>query len=84
MSQRRIELIEVRPGDWTVIADGAFADRLCDDEALGVIAAAIYSNRPRLPYVRSYEEWVWFQRRYMSETFVAPAALLTWNGRPLQ
>ncbi len=82
--QRRIELIETRPGDWTVIAGERFADRLCDDEALGVVAAAIYGHRQRLPYVKDYAEWVWWQQRYMKETFTPPVALLSWNGRPLQ
>lgn len=84
MSQRRIELIDTGKG-WTVIVGGMFADHLCDDEALGVVAAAIYSNRPRLPYVRTYAEWVDWELRFRGgDPVVPPAALLTWNGRPLQ
>lgn len=84
MTQRRIELIEVAPHNWTVIVDGQFADRLCDDEALGVVAAAIYGHRDRLLYVRDYAAWVWWQRRYMSESFSPPVGLISWSGRPVQ
>lgn len=76
-----IELIEPEPGHFTVIVGGRFADHLCRDEALGVVAAALYAGATGLPYLRTYEEWEYWDRKYRrsGEAF-APAALLTWHG----
>jgi hypothetical protein len=77
----KIELLEVRPGDYTVIVSGqGFADRLCRDEALGVVAACLYGAKP--PYLRTYEQWVAWEIKYLREPIVQPVALLgcnTWS-----
>lgn len=79
-----LELIQTERGYFTVIVDGQFADRLCPDEALGVVAAAIYRGCTRLPYVQSYEQWDRFDQRYRHKDDPRPptAGLLTWNGSP--
>ena len=78
-----IEVLKV-DGSFTVIVDGKFADHLCPDEALGVVAAAIFSGFTRIPYVKSYEEWDRWERKYRCKVEPLPpiAGLLTWNGRP--
>ena len=52
------------------------------DEALGVVAAALYGGASRPPYVKSYEAWAAFEERYGPKPArpVVPAALLSWNG----
>ena len=51
-------------GGWTVIVDDLFAEGLGKDEALGVVASALFSCKPI--FVCSYEEWVqqtrWWNR----------------------
>jgi hypothetical protein len=76
MSTTLLELLEVAPGDFTVIHNGRFADRLCRDEALGVIAAVLFSANPPA-YMKTYEQWVRWQKRYSSDPPAAPAGLLT-------
>ena len=81
MASLHIELIESEPGNFTVIVGGLFADMLCRDEALGVIAAALFVGQTRLPYLKSYVEWDFWNRKYRAGNHQAPAALLSWNGR---
>jgi hypothetical protein len=79
----RLELLEVRQGDYTVIVDGkGFADRLNRDEALGVVAACLFGVQP--PYLHTYEQWVARERKYRhpEEPYPQPVALLgcnTWS-----
>lgn len=90
----RVELLQVdrsdhgyTTSDYTVIVDGkGFADRLCRDEALGVIAACLFGVKP--PYLQTYEQWVHSTRKYRDkdEPYPEPVALLgcnTWaHGAP--
>lgn len=78
-----IELIEPEQGHFTVIVGGRFADHLCRDEALGIVAAALFGGQQGpLPYLRTYEQWDYWDREYRRKgaAFV-PAALLTWRGK---
>ncbi len=77
----RIELIETEPGHFTVIAGDRFADHLMRDEALGVIAAALFSGGGAAPYLKTYEQWSAWDAKYRSPQ-PKPAALLTWNNAP--
>jgi hypothetical protein len=47
----RIELFEVDRGDYCVIVGDMIAKSLSRDEALGVIAAAIYNPEKMPPYL---------------------------------
>lgn len=77
-----IELIETGAGGgFTVIVNGQFADMLCRDEALGVIAAALFTGCKRLPYLQTYEQWDAQDRRWRENERAPITALLTWNGR---
>lgn len=76
-----IELFEPEPGHFTVICGGKFADRLCRDEALGVIAAALFCGAIRPPYLHTYAEWDRWDRHYGSQTRQPITALLAWSGR---
>ena len=62
----KIEMRSEGPkGTWTVVVDDLFADHLAPDEALGVVAAALFSGSPKKhPFLRSYESWLWFEKRY--------------------
>lgn len=80
-----IELLKTSDAGYTVIVDGLFCDLLAPDEALGVVAAAIFAGVKRVPYVRSYAEWDRWERKYHTrpEDQRPPlAGLLTWNGSP--
>lgn len=51
----KLELIETADNCYTVIVGDVFADGLCIDEALGVVASALF--RPdRILYVKTYEQ----------------------------
>jgi len=58
----KIEVFETDPGYYTAIVDSEFADGLTKDEALGVVASALFSSRPI--FVRSYEEWVRWHEQF--------------------
>lgn len=73
----RIELFKTEEAGYTVIVNGRFADRLCPDEALGVVAAALYAGAQRIPYITSYEEWLARERRYRVNDIEPVAGLLT-------
>lgn len=75
-----IELIEVEHGGYTVLAGERFADHLCRDEALGVIAGLLFSGITP-PYLRTYEQWAAWQRRHTRAGLQPITALLTWNGQ---
>lgn len=78
----KIEVLNIAGAGYTVIVDGLFSDQLGKDEALGVVAAALFSGASRIPYVKSYEEWARFNAMFgpkPHKPFV-PAALLSWNG----
>lgn len=77
-----LELLETEPGHFTVIAGGRFADHLMRDEALGVIAASLFGGKGPAPYLKSYVEWDWWDRKYRNKERREPTALLAWNGRP--
>lgn len=81
MPKIRIELIEVEPNYFTVIVGDRFADQLCRDEALGVIAGALFCKTKEPPFLKTYAQWsAWDQRyRHNGQQF-QPAALLAWNG----
>lgn len=76
-----IELLEPEPGWFTVIVGDRFADKLGRDEALGVVAAALFAGTRGLPYVRTYEQWADWDLRFRCNEFKPPIALLSWNGR---
>jgi hypothetical protein len=81
----KLELLEPQPGRYTVIVDGyGFADQLCRDEALGVVAACLFGAKP--PYLHTYEQWVAWERKYRhpDEPYPQPAALLGCNTWSLQ
>lgn len=75
----RLELLETEPGSFTVICDGQFADRLCRDEAMGVLAGALFCNTQRPPFLKTYAQWDAWNRRYAlpTDNHRAPVALLT-------
>lgn len=75
-----IELIEVERGGFTVLAGERFADHLCRDEALGVIAGLLFSGITP-PYLHTYVQWDAWHRRYCRDSVQPITALLTWNGR---
>lgn len=77
-SMLRCELLQTEHG-FTVICGGRFADRLCRDEALGVIAGALYSGAANAPYLKTYEQWDWFERKYARAERPAVAGLLTFR-----
>ena len=74
-----VELIETESGFFSVIVGDRFADMLARDEALGVIAAALFGGRGQLPYLKDYVTWDWWDRKYRSATRREPVALLSWN-----
>lgn len=50
-------ILLIRSGDnrWTAVVDGdRYADGLCNDECLGVVASTIYGGK--IPYVRTPRE----------------------------
>jgi hypothetical protein len=71
-----LELIETEPCFFTVIWRDRFAANLCRDEALGAVAAALFSGQ-RVPFLRTYEEWTAWNRRYCPAQLAVPAGLLT-------
>lgn len=77
-----VEILEPEPGNFTVIVGDLFADHLCRDEALGVVAGALFCNTKPPPYLKTYSEWsLWDQRyRQHDQKPFLPAALLNWNG----
>ena len=80
MDGLRLELIESESGFFSVIVGDRFADMLCRDEALGVIAAALFGGHGQMPYLKTYEMWTWWDRKYRSATRREPVALLSWYG----
>lgn len=57
--------IEITPsvgGGFTAIVDGKFAEGLTPDEALGVVASALFGPYPI--YVRTYEEWYRWREKW--------------------
>lgn len=77
-----VELFEPQPGHFTVIVGDKFADHLCRDEALAVVAGALYCNTSAPPFLKTYAEWArWDQRfRQPDRQPFKPAALLTYQG----
>lgn len=73
---KKIEILKTESQGLTVIVDDKFADYLCVDEALGCVAAALFGGMSRVPYVRTYEEWVGWQKRYDTNRFRTPIALI--------
>lgn len=69
----KIVIIETGNNSYTAIVDGEFADRLTKDEVLGVVASALFAERPL--FVRTYEQWHAWNIRY-GERPVEPAGLL--------
>lgn len=59
---KRIEITEIGSGEYTVRVDNLFADHLTRDEVLGVVASALFSEK--IMYVKTYEQWVYWQERY--------------------
>lgn len=59
----KIEILQTGDNDYTVIVDDKFADRLCVDEALGVVASALFTNKVPL-FIKTYEAWHYLQKRY--------------------
>ena len=53
----KIEIERRDANDYYVRVDDWFADRLGVDEALGVVASALFRTTGRPLFVRSYEEW---------------------------
>ena len=77
------ETTGVDPQNLTVIVDGRFVDHLCLDEALGVVASALFSGRDDLPYVKTYAAWdAWDKHFRRGGTPVQIAGFLTCGGRP--
>lgn len=78
-----IELIEPEPGHFTLIVGDKFADHLSRDEALAVVAGALFCNTSAPPFLKTYAEWAWWDTRYNqpNQQPFQPAALLAWNGR---
>lgn len=76
-----VELIETERGSFTVVAGEKFADRLGRDEALGVLAALLFGGVQALPYMRTYDQWLAWHRRYCAPDIQEPVALLSWYGR---
>ena len=74
-----IEMFETAPGQFTVILGDLFADRLGRDEALAVVAGALFCGTAAPPFVRTYECWSAWQERYCDRKPFRPAALLSWN-----
>jgi hypothetical protein len=78
----RIELIEPEPGHFTVIVGDKFADHLGRDEALAVVAGALFCNTTAPPFLKTYREWAWWDQQYRQprgQPF-KPEALLSWRG----
>jgi hypothetical protein len=77
-----VELLEPEPGHFTVIVGGKFADHLCRDEALAVVAGALYCGTSAPPFLKSYSEWARWDQRYRQPAGqpFKPAALLTYQG----
>lgn len=78
----RIELLEPEPGTFTVIVGDLFADNLGRDEALAVVAGALFCNTKAPPFLKTYREWSFWDERYRQPDRkpFKPAALLAWNG----
>lgn len=74
-----IELIETGPKYFTVICGERFADHLACDEALGVVAAALFGGQQHLPFLKTYVEWDQWDRLYRADGRRPVAALLAWN-----
>lgn len=56
----RIEVVKHPKRGFTVIVDEKFADELTIDEALGVVASALFALKPM--YVVDYETWLMRER----------------------
>ena len=72
MKFQRIEILMTGDNSYTAVVDGLFADHLIKDEALAVVAAALFSDHSLPPFVRSYESWDWWQRRYSPHDYTPP------------
>lgn len=59
---------------YTVIVDGMFARNLCVEEALGVVASALY-GKGRPQFVKTYEEELAW-RKWAGYTDPEPVAML--------
>ena len=72
----KIELVERRPGCFFVRIGDLFSDELGADEALGVIASALFNREAKPPYIGSYEDWFYWNKRYCPSNIQEPVALL--------
>ena len=78
----RIELLEPEPGHFTVVVGDRFADHLMRDEALAVVAGALFCNTHEPPFLKTYEQWARWDQRYRQpegQPF-KPHAIITWRG----
>lgn len=65
----------------TVVIDGRlFAEGLSRDEALGVVASAIFSEK-RPIFVRTYEEWIKWHEHFSKSILAVPVGLITHQPR---
>lgn len=74
----RAEIIETDKNSYTVIVDGLFAGQLTKDEALGSIASALFSER-RPIFLKTYDEWLRWEKRLIRNTIKTPIALLEYK-----
>lgn len=77
----RLELFETDPGYFTVILGDKFADHLGRDEALAVVAGALFCNMQAPPFLHTYEQWSAWRQHYGTpgrQPF-KPAGLLTYR-----
>jgi hypothetical protein len=70
----KIELFQTAEPGFTVIVGDRFADGLCPDEALGVVASALFGSGAPHPYLKTYEQWHAYGVRYRE--WKAPVALI--------
>lgn len=71
----KIEILATEEHGITVIVDDKFADHLCRDEALGVVAAKLMGSE-FIPYLQTFEQWHKWQLRHRCSEFVEPVAEL--------
>lgn len=77
----RIEVLKVK-SEWggthyTVIIDGLLDNLLGADEVLGAVASALFGPADKRPmYMRTYEEWLAFEKRYRGPEYSEPVALI--------
>ena len=72
-------VIESRDGMFFAQVDDRFTDHLARDEALGVVAAALFGSA--VPYLRDYAGWISLLRYY--DQWSEPAALLPASVAPM-